>query len=169
MGTKTGKALLLEDGEQRSIVDVWAEEQRAQPAVAMGLAEHGGAAAQIQMNLRKWICYYFISLVKTYFVHWLNTASGARTSTSSFPSGGGGGGSSSSSVVNEERFIHAILAFKTGFVCSVGGSGGSGVGGGGAVNLHGGTGSVGRVAVLKLDKSLKETKPDEEIRFRGIL
>ncbi len=158
MGTKTGKALLLEDAELRTTVDVWAKIQEVQPEVAAAAAaaqlpQIAASGGQIQMNV----------------------PSGVRSSTSSFPGGGGGGGggSSSSSVVNEERFVHSVLAFKAGFVCSVGGS--AAAGGGGFVSGSGGGGggggglSVGRVAVFKLDKSLKETKPDDDINFSGNL
>ena len=55
--------------------------------------------------------------------------------------------SGSSSVVSEEKFVNSLIAFKTGFVCSVG---------------------AGKVAVFELERSLKELIGDDEIKFKGI-
>ena len=54
--------------------------------------------------------------------------------------------SGSSSVVSEEKFVNSLIAFKTGFVCSVG---------------------AGKVAVFELEKPLKELIGDDEIKFKG--
>ena len=54
--------------------------------------------------------------------------------------------SGSSSVVSEEKFVNSLIAFKTGFVCSVG---------------------AGKVAVFELERSLKELIGDDEIKFKG--
>ena len=53
--------------------------------------------------------------------------------------------SGSSSVVSEEKFINSLIAFKTGFVCSVG---------------------AGKVAVFELEKPLKELLGDDEVKFK---
>lgn len=55
-------------------------------------------------------------------------------------------GSSSSSFVSEDRFVHAIVAFKSGFLCSLG---------------------IGKVAVFELVKPLKTLRADDEILFKG--
>ena len=55
--------------------------------------------------------------------------------------------SSSSSVVNEEKHVHALITFKTGFMCSVG---------------------SGRVAVCELVTPLKELLAEDDINFRGL-
>eukprot|EP00094_Tigriopus_californicus_P008583 TCALIF_08273-PA protein Name:"Similar to WDR65 WD repeat-containing protein 65 (Homo sapiens)" AED:0.08 eAED:0.08 QI:0/0.28/0.12/0.75/0.42/0.37/8/0/1160 len=54
-------------------------------------------------------------------------------------------GSSSSSFVSEDRFVHAIVAFKSGFLCSLG---------------------LGKVAVFELLKPLKTLRADDEISFK---
>ena len=54
--------------------------------------------------------------------------------------------SGSSSVTSDERIVNALIAFKSGFVSSVGAA---------------------RVAVFELDKPLKELIGDDEITFKG--
>ncbi len=54
MGTKTGKALLLEDAELRTTVDVWAKIQEIQPEAAAAAAA-AAAAGQLQMNVREYM------------------------------------------------------------------------------------------------------------------
>ena len=54
--------------------------------------------------------------------------------------------SGSSSVISEEKFVNSLIAFKTGFVCSVG---------------------AGKVAVFELERPFKELLGDDEIKFKG--
>ena len=54
--------------------------------------------------------------------------------------------SGSSSVVSEEKFVNSLIAFRAGFVCSVG---------------------AGKVAVFELERPLKELIGDDEIKFKG--
>ncbi len=53
VGTKTGKALLLEDAELRATVDLWAKVQQVAPDAGGGGGGGAGGGGQMHMNVRE--------------------------------------------------------------------------------------------------------------------
>ena len=123
---------MLEEAELKSTVDVFA-------VVQMASAE---TTALLQTSARELERICVRENLLTIFHP--DTAAGVKErggslSTFSISSG-------SSSVVSEEKFVNSLIAFRAGFVCSVG---------------------AGKVAVFELERPLKELIGDDEIKFKG--
>ena len=136
IGTKTGKVLVLEEAELKSTVDVFAVVQMAS-AEPTALLQTSARKLERQLVSKKTFHQSDSSIIPV-------AAAGVKErggslSTFSISSG-------SSSVVSEEKFVNSLIAFRAGFVCSVG---------------------AGKVAVFELERPLKELIGDDEIKFKG--
>ena len=126
--------MVLEEAELKSTVDVFAVVQMAS-AEPTALLQTSARKLERQLVSKKIFHHSSIIPVAAAGVK----ERGGSLSTFSISSG-------SSSVVSEEKFVNSLIAFRAGFVCSVG---------------------AGKVAVFELERPLKELIGDDEIKFKG--
>ena len=129
--------MVLEEAELKSTVDVFAVVQMAS-AEPTALLQTSARKLERQLVSKKTFHHSDSSIIIPVAAAGVKERGGSL-STFSISSG-------SSSVVSEEKFVNSLIAFRAGFVCSVG---------------------AGKVAVFELERPLKELIGDEEIKFKG--